>query len=199
MLPLAFARNASPWPSDTLGCQHLSKLRAFVAGILLLAAVPAWCSEQESPAAFKAPWWGPESAVLYGGFYGIRGPQKWEDAVTGLEFRGGTFWWELRLMVGALAASDGNVFVYAGVLADVPVANFLHLILSFAPGVGASGTDHQLGIPLDFRSTAEISVRLTAETRLGVSFSHISNGKLAAPNPGVETLSLTLTVLALPY
>jgi hypothetical protein len=116
-----------------------------------------------------------------------------------LEFRGGPFWWELRLMSGALAASDGNFFVYAGVLADVPVWTVVHLILSFAPGLGASGTDHALGIPLDFRSTAEISVRITAATRLGVSFSHMSNGKFAAPNPGVETLSLTITVLALPY
>jgi len=189
----------SPSTTNKLGSRHLSKLRAFVAGTLLLAAVPAWCSGPESPVAFQAPWWGPESSVLYAGFYGIRGPQKWEDAVAGLEFRGGPFWWQLRLMAGALAASDGNFFVYAGLLADVPVANFLHFILSFAPGLGASGTDHQLGIPLDFRSTAEISVRLTAETRLGISFSHISNGKLASPNPGVETLSLTLTVLALPY
>jgi hypothetical protein len=189
----------SPSTSDQLGSRHLLRLRAFVAGTLLLTPVPAWSGEPETPTAFKAPWWGPESAVLYTGFYGIRGPQKFEDAFAGLEFRGGTFWWELRLMTGALAASDGNFFVYAGVLADVPVWEVVHLILSFAPGLGGSGTDHNLGIPLDFRSTAEISVRITAGTRLGVSFSHMSNGSFAAPNPGVETFSLTLTVLALPY
>jgi lipid A 3-O-deacylase len=137
--------------------------------------------------------------VLYGGFYGLRGPQKWDDIFTGLEFRGGPFWWELRLITGALAASDGNFFAYVGVLADVPVWNLIHFILSFAPGYSSSGTDHYLGFPLIFRSTAEISFRLTDGTRLGVSFSHMSNGKLATPNPGVETLSLTLTVLALPY
>ena len=175
-------------------------LRAFAAGALLLAALPAWCSDDGSSAStFRAPWWGPEASVLYAGFYGLRGPQKWEDAFAGLELRAGRFWWELHLMSGALAASDGNAFVYLGVLADVPVANVLHLILSFAPGASSSGTDHYLGFPLIFRSTAEVSLAITPRTRLGISFSHMSNGKLAAPNPGVETLSLTLTVLALPY
>lgn len=175
------------------------RLRAFVAAILLIAALPAWCSDAGKPSPFQAPWWGPESATVYGGFYGVRGPEKREDAFTGLELRGGPFWWEFRVITGALAASDGSFFAYAGVLADVPAWNVLHFILSFAPGYSASGTDHSLGFPLIFRSTAELSLRISAQTRLGVSFSHMSNGKLAAPNPGVETLSLTLTVLALPY
>ena len=174
-------------------------LRAFVASAVLLAAQPAWCGDEAGPSAFKAPWWGPETAALYAGFYGLRGPQVWNDAFVGLEVRGGSFWWELHLMSGALAASDGNVYGYIGVIADVPVFHILHLILSFAPGISASGTDHYLGFPLIFRSTAEVALAITQGARLGVSFSHMSNGKLATPNTGVETLSLTLTVLALPY
>lgn len=185
--------------SDQLGFRGLLRLRAFVAGTLLFAAPPAWCSDAEKPSPFQAPWWGPESATVYGGSYGIRGPEKWEDVFTGLEIRGGPFWWELRVITGALAASDGNFFAYAGVLADIPAWNVIHFILSFAPGYSVSGTDHYLGFPLIFRSTAEVSFRMTAQARLGVSFSHMSNGRLAAPNPGVETVSLTLTLFALPY
>ncbi len=102
-------------------------------------------------------------------------------------------------MSGALTASDGNVYGYLGVLADVPAGRIVHLILSFAPGLSASGTDHYLGFPLIFRSTAEVSVAITSGARLGLSFSHMSNGKLATPNTGVETLALTLTIFALPY
>jgi len=177
----------------------LLRLRAFVAGTLLLATPLAWGAEPGAATAFTAPWWGPESSVSYGGFYGLRGPQKWEDIFTGLEIRGGPFWWQFRVMAGALAASDGNFFTYAGVLVDVPGWNVVDLVLSLAPGYSSSGTDHYLGFPLIFRSTVEIAFRITEGTRLGISFSHMSNGKLAAPNPGVETLSLTLTVLALPY
>ena len=124
---------------------------------------------------------------------------KWRPDCYCAEIRGGPFWWQFRLISGALAASDGNFFAYAGVLLDIPAWSVLHLILSFAPGFSASGTNHYLGFPLIFRSSAEISFRITEGTRLGISFSHMSNGKLAAPNPGVETLSLTVTVLALPY
>jgi hypothetical protein len=177
----------------------LNRLRASVAGVLLFAVPLAWGGEPPDSKAFTAPWFGPESAVLYGGFYGLRGPDKWDDVFTGLEVRGGPFWWQFRLMLGELAASDGNFFAYAGVLVDVPAWNVLHLILSFAPGYSQSGTDHYLGFPLIFRSTLEISLRITDGTRLGLSFSHMSNGKLATPNTGVETLSLTVTVLALPY
>jgi len=102
-------------------------------------------------------------------------------------------------MTGALAASDGSAYFYLGVLLDVPIANVLHIILSFAPGYYSVGADHNLGYPLIFRSTLEISFAITGSVRLGVSASHMSNGKLAVQNTGVETLSLMVTVLALPY
>ena len=177
----------------------MRKLRALVAGAVVFAALPAWCTEEQAPRAFSAPWWGPESVVLYGGVYGLRGPERWEDGFFGLELRGGRFWWELRLMVGALSASDGSAFFYTGILADIPVANVLHIVLSFAPGFYSPGTDHQLGFPLIFRSTLEVSVDLVRSVRLGVSASHLSNGKLAHENTGVESLSLTVTVFTLPY
>jgi hypothetical protein len=165
----------------------------------MLAAVPAWAESEATPSVSQAPWWGPESAVLYGGFYGLRGPPKWEDVFAGIEVRGGSFWWDLHVISGALAASDGNSFFYLGVIADVPLFNVVHVILSFAPGLSSSGTDHYLGFPLIFRSTGEVAFAVTKDVRLGTSFSHMSNGKLAHSNTGVETLSLTLTVLALPY
>ncbi|MGO9832402.1 MAG: acyloxyacyl hydrolase [Myxococcaceae bacterium] len=174
-------------------------LRALVAGALLLGALPAWCSDEGALQSFEAPWWGPHSAVLYTGFYGLRGPEEWGDAFFGLELRGGHLWWELRLMAGALSASDGSAYFYLGVLADLPIAKVLHVILSFAPGGYSPGTDHQLGYPLIFRSAAELSFDITPSFRLGVGASHMSNGKLAHQNTGVETLSLTLTFLALPY
>jgi len=174
-------------------------LRGLVAGAILLSALPAWCSDEEGTRAFTAPWWGLDSATMYAGFYGLRGPQAWDEGLLGLELRAGHFWWELRLMTGALAASDGSAYFYAGLLADIPIANVLHVILSIAPGLYSPGSVHQLGFPLIFRSTVELSVSVSHLVRLGVSASHMSNAKLAFQNPGVESLSLTLTVLALPY
>lgn len=136
---------------------------------------------------------------MYGGVYGLRSPQPWQDGLFGLELRGGHFWWELRVIAGALSASDGSGYFYLGILADIPVAQVLHIVLSFAPGLYSAGSVHVLGYPLIFRSTLEVSVAVAQSVRLGVSASHMSNGKLARQNPGVETLSLTVTVLAVPY
>ena len=70
-------------------------------------------------------------------------------------------------MTGALSASDGSAYFYLGILADIPVANVLHIILSFAPGFYSPGTDHNLGYPLIFRSTVEISFPVARSFRLG--------------------------------
>ena len=136
---------------------------------------------------------------MYAGYYGLRGPQQWNDAFIGLEIRGGSFWWDLHVMSGALAASDGSAYFYLGIIADIPVGDVVHLMLSFAPGAYAAGSTHDLGFSLIFRSTAAASFAVIPGVWFGLSFSHMSNGKLAHQNPGVETLSVTVTVLALPY
>lgn len=102
-------------------------------------------------------------------------------------------------MSGVVGAGDGSAYFYGGVLADLKAADIVHFVLSFAPGLYFAGANHNLGFPLIFRSTGEFSLAVTPGTRVGISFSHLSNGKLAQPNPGVETLSLTLTFLMMPY
>jgi hypothetical protein len=171
-------------------------LRVLAASAALLTAPPAWCVDARP---FSAPWWGPESEVLYLGSFGLREPAQPSDVFMGLEIRAGRFWWELHLMSGVLGAGDGSAFFYAGVLADLQLADIVHLVLSVAPGLYVAGEGHHLGFPLIFRSTGEFAFAITPSTRVGISFSHLSNGKLATPNPGVETLSLTLTFLMLPY
>jgi hypothetical protein len=174
-------------------------LRALVASATLLATPAAWCADEGAPPAFTAPWWGPEAAVLTVGTFGLRAPRQPNALLAGLEIRGGPFFWELRLMSGVLAAADGSAYVYLGVLMDFPANELIHFVVSFSPGLYHAGFDHNLGLPLIFRSAGEIAFAVTASTRVGVSFSHMSNGTLAKPNGGVETLSLTLTFLTTPY
>lgn len=173
-------------------------LRALLASAVLLVAPEAWGGDEDHPLSLPAPWWRPEAAVLSGGSFGLRSPHQPNDPFIGLEIRGGAFWWQLRLMGGALGAEDGSAYLYFGLMADLPVADIVHVVLSFAPGLYHGGTDHNLGYPLIFRSAGEIAFDVAPRTRVGICFSHMSNGKLASPNPGVETLALTLTFLALP-
>ena len=173
-------------------------LRALLASAVLFTALPAWCAGEERPAPFTAPWWGPEVAVLSIGSFGLHSPHHPNNPFVGLEIRGGPFWWQMRMLGGVLGAEDGSGYIYLGVLADMPV-DIVHFVLSFSTGLYHGGVDHDLGLPLIFRSAGEIAFDVAPRVRVGVSVSHMSNGKLASPNPGVETLALTLTFLALPY
>ena len=68
----------------------------------------------------------------------------------------------------------------------------------FTPGFGggyynaASGLD--LGFDAEFRSSLELSKRFANGQRLGLVFSHISNGSLGRHNPGSETLGLNYLI-----
>jgi len=172
-------------------------LRAVVASAVMLSASSALCADAERPGQFQAPWWGPEAAVLSFGSFGLRHPPS--DPFAALEVRAGSFFWYLHLMSGVLGAEDGSAYFYVGVALDFPAADILDFVLSFAPGLYHAGPNHNLGYPLIFHSAVEVAVTLAPRLRLGLAFSHMSNGKLASPNPGIETLSVTLTFLALPY
>jgi len=46
----------------------------------------------------------------------------------------------------------------------------------------------ELGFPLEYRSSAELSYRLKNKSRFGAMFYHISNSSLGFKNPGTECL-----------
>jgi hypothetical protein len=51
-----------------------------------------------------------------------------------------------------------------------------------------------MGHPVEFRSQVEVAYRFADSSRLGLSLSHYSNGKLAKKNPGTETLMLNYSI-----
>lgn len=66
--------------------------------------------------------------------------------------------------------------------------------LHFLPGLYAQGKGPDLGLPLEFRSGAEIGWQGASGLRFGLSYDHRSNGDLSPMNPGLETLQLRVTV-----
>jgi len=66
--------------------------------------------------------------------------------------------------------------------------------LHFMPGFYAQGSGPDLGLPLEFRSGAEIGYQAKNGVRMGVSYDHRSNGDISSVNPGLETLQFRVTV-----
>lgn len=137
--------------------------------------------------ASSAPRAEPVRVALAAGYWGLRAHEPHELALQ-LEVRPGVRWWWVRPTLGLLQSSEGTQYLFGGVLIEIP----LPWGVTVAPGITAGfRTLHgarNLGANFLFKSSVELGVPLTPGARALVSFAHVSNARLSAPNPGVETL-----------
>jgi len=111
-----------------------------------------------------------------------------------IQGRGPWRWSVIRPVTGVLTSSSGGAYLYSGVVAELPLPAGFQLSPGFAPGVVLATGDRDLGSPLEFRSSIELSIAPMDTLRLGVGFSHISNGGLTRHNPGVEMLTFSVAI-----
>lgn len=114
----------------------------------------------------------------------------------GLQWRGGRRLWHLGPMAGAMTNSDAAFHGYAGFSLDFQLGRQVAVRGSFAPGYYAKGDGKDLHGALQFRSALEAGWRFGKGLRLGLELYHLSNLGLEAPNPGEESLALTLALPA---
>lgn len=100
-------------------------------------------------------------------------------------------WPEPRPLAGMLATTDGSIYPYAGFLVRFPLGARFWFTPSVAAGAYVHAGGFDLGSPIEFRSRAEIVYELSARTRIGLSFGHLSNSGIQRRNPGTETLAFT--------
>lgn len=146
---------------------------------VLLAARPARAGERSA-------------LTIASGQYGIRAGLPREVGFQ-VEIRGPWRLSGLRPAAGVLAGGNGGAFAFAGLVLEVPLPGGFLLSPGFAPGVVLADARRGLGSTVEFRSSLELSLAVAAAARLGIGFSHISNGGLARQNPGAETVLLGLT------
>lgn len=96
-------------------------------------------------------------------------------------------------VTGAMANSQGTLYVYSGFRFDFPVARRWSVTPSWAAGLYYPGVEggKELGGVVEFRSGIELAYWLGGRSRLGLSLYHLSNGGLYDFNPGTESLILT--------
>lgn len=135
----------------------------------------------------------PARFALQGGVWGL-GPNAEHATAVQLELRPGLRWWWVRPTAGLLQSTDGTQYWFAGVLLEIPLVWGVTLSPGFAPGIRTVDGERDLGSLLLFKSSVELGVPLAVGLRGVVSFAHISNAKLATPNPGIEMLLFGLEV-----
>ena len=90
---------------------------------------------------------------------------------------------------GITGTSKDALFGYAGLRADLDVTERWRLTPGFAVGAYERNGDIDLGGPVEFRSSLDISRGLGNGARVAIELYHISNARLYDRNPGVNALA----------
>ena len=112
---------------------------------------------------------------------GIIGLQHQNDELFRNSFLG-----KLSPITGGFLTEKNAFYLYSGVQAEYEIGP-LTVTPSFAPGYYNYGDGKDLGYPLEFKSEVQISLGLSENTHLGLSYNHLSNASLGTKNPGANS------------
>lgn len=136
-------------------------------------------------------------SVGAGAFDVLRTHKKQRTVDYRLEYRSGLSlvdlpsWVRMSPWGGLEATGEGGFMATGGVLFDINLGSSFMLTPNFGVGLFSPGNGANLGSLVEFRSSAELSYRFENQSRIGVSFGHISNAGLGtSTNPGSEIITL---------
>ncbi len=94
---------------------------------------------------------------------------------------------------GITGTSRNALFGYVGFRTDLDLTERWRLTPGFAVGAYERNGDIDLGGPVEFRSSLDVSRALRNGVRVGVTLYHVSNARLYERNPGVNALAFVQT------
>ena len=89
-------------------------------------------------------------------------------------------------ITGAMITADNAGYIYTGVQAQYKIGP-LNITPSFTPGLYHEGDGKDLGHMLEFKSEVQLSIDFSQNSKLGLSYNHISNASLGDKNPGANS------------
>ena len=103
-----------------------------------------------------------------------------------------TFLGKFKPVTGAFITGKSSVYLYTGIEGQYGVGP-LKILPSFAPGYYEKGDGKDLGDVLEFKSEIKLSLDIFENSKLGYSYSHISNNDWGATNPGTDNQQITFS------
>ena len=95
-------------------------------------------------------------------------------------------------VTGMFATGKNSLFFYTGVEAQYDVGP-LKILPSFTPGYYEKGNGKDLGDVLEFKSEIKVGIDIFENSKIGYSYSHISNNDWGKINPGTDNQQITFS------
>ena len=95
-------------------------------------------------------------------------------------------------VTGAFVTKKGSAYLYTGIEGKYKIGP-LKIIPSFAPGLYEKGDGKDLGDVLEFKSEIKFGLDILEDSKLGYSYSHISNNDWGSTNPGTDNQTVTFS------
>jgi len=103
-----------------------------------------------------------------------------------------TFLGKFSPISGGFMTGDSSVYLYTGVEGQYGIGR-LKILPSFTPGYYEKGNGKDLGSALEFKSEIKLGLDIFENSRLGYSYSHISNNEWGDRNPGTDNQQITFS------
>ncbi len=103
-----------------------------------------------------------------------------------------TFLGKFSPVSGGFVTGNNSVYLYTGVEGQYGIGP-LKILPSFTPGVYEKGSGKDLGSILEFKSEIKIGFDIFENSKIGYSYSHISNNDWGERNPGTDNQQITFS------
>ena len=99
---------------------------------------------------------------------------------------------KLSPITGGFITGKNSMYFYTGVEANYGIGP-IKLKPSFTPGYYEAGDGKDLGAALEFKSEIKVDFEIFENSKLGYTYSHISNNDWGSKNPGTDNQSITFS------
>ena len=103
-----------------------------------------------------------------------------------------TFMGRFSPVSGGFLSGKNALYLYTGVQAQYELGP-LNVIPSFAPGYYDAGNGKDLGSVLEFKSEIKFNFNIFKDSKIGYSYSHISNNDWGERNPGIDNQQISIS------
>ena len=120
-----------------------------------------------------------------------------QTTLIGIEHRNtdlfrNTFLGKFAPVTGAFVTGKDSLYFYTGVEGQYDVGP-IKISPSFTPGYYEKGSGKDLGSALEFKSEIKVGLDILENSKLGYSYSHISNNDWGNINPGTDNQQITFS------